>query len=186
MMAQLLDRIKERIAEPTGGKTTNARTEILPLPATASEITKAESQLGFELPPLLKILYLEVANGGFGPGPCQGILGVPSRKAAGRLNVVKAFRNCSGRGWQWPVHLLPVVYAGGDVFFCIDCDHAKNRVIAFDGDLGGLEESDISEPRNEWPYPDSPLAVCFRTRAESFEEFLEMWLVDESQLYRWV
>lgn len=183
-MARLLDRIKERAASPTGGKPKNARAVALPPPATTAEIDKAESRLGFELPALLRTLYMEVANGGFGPG--EGFLGVPSRKAVSRLDLVKAYRNCRGRGGQWPKHLLPVVYAGCDVFFCIDCDNTKSRVIMFDGDLGGLEESDISEPRSQWPYPDSPLAVCFRTRAKSFEDFLETWLADETQLYRWV
>jgi hypothetical protein len=183
-MARLLDHIKERVAMPSAGKAKNPHAVALPPLATASEITEVESQLGFELPFLLKTLYMEVASGGF--GPYQGFLSVPSSETAGGLDLVRAYRNCSGRGWQWPAHLLPVVYNGCDVYFCIDCDNAKNRVIVFDGDLGDLEESDISEPRSEWPYPDHPLAVCFRTRAESFEDFLEMWLADETQLYRWV
>lgn len=125
-MARLLHRIKERVAEPLAGRTKHARAVALPRPATASEIVKAESRLGLKLPSLLKTLYTEVANGGFGPG--QGFLGVPSRKSTAGLNLVKAYRNCGGRAWQWPAHLLPAVYAGCDVFFCIDCDDAKNRV----------------------------------------------------------
>lgn len=43
-------------------------------PATEYQICATERRLGFELPPLLRDLYLHVANGGFGPG--TGLRGV--------------------------------------------------------------------------------------------------------------
>jgi SMI1 / KNR4 family (SUKH-1) len=180
--AQVVSAIKKRVFQPVGVKKKKGRAPLLRPPATASEISKAESQLGFELPFLLKTLYMEVANGGFGPG--EGFLSVPSRNVAAGLNLVKTYRNCNGRGWQWPTHLVPVVYAGCDVFFCLDYDSLKNRVVMFDGDLGGLEESDVSEPHSQLAYSDSPMGVCFRTISKSFHEFLEMWLEEESQLFR--
>ncbi|GHO51366.1 SMI1/KNR4 family protein [Ktedonospora formicarum] len=42
-------------------------------PATNEQLLKTEQELGFPLPPLLRALYLHVANGGFGPG--YGLLG---------------------------------------------------------------------------------------------------------------
>ncbi|MGH4031337.1 hypothetical protein ACQB60_20655 [Actinomycetota bacterium Odt1-20B] len=51
-----------------------ARALSLPAPATEAAVTEAELVIGFPLPPLLRRLYLEVANGGFGPG--EGIVGV--------------------------------------------------------------------------------------------------------------
>jgi hypothetical protein len=182
-MIRLLERIKERVATLTRGRSKKTRALELPPPATAAEIAKAEARLGFQLPPLLKNLYLEIANGGFGPS--EGFLGVPTRKSTFRLSLLKAYRNCT-HGRQWPEHLLPVVYCGCEVFFCIDCDHRTYRVITFDGYLGDLEECDISEPRSQWPYPDSLLAACFQKRAKSFTAFLEMWLEEESQLFCWV
>jgi hypothetical protein len=44
-------------------------------PATEDQIRETEQQLGFPLPPLLRLLYTEIANGGFGPG--LGIVGTP-------------------------------------------------------------------------------------------------------------
>lgn len=44
-------------------------------PATEGQIRETEQQLGFPLPPLLRLLYTEIANGGFGPG--LGIVGTP-------------------------------------------------------------------------------------------------------------
>ncbi|MGW7607158.1 SMI1/KNR4 family protein [Streptomyces sp. NPDC054766] len=53
---------------------TVARAGTLPPPATPEAVAEAEQIIGFPLPPLLRRLYLEVANGGFGPR--EGILGV--------------------------------------------------------------------------------------------------------------
>ena len=46
----------------------------LPPPATAQAIAEAEEIIGYPLPRLLRRLYTEVANGGFGPE--SGIVGV--------------------------------------------------------------------------------------------------------------
>lgn len=43
------------------------------LPATKQQILETEQLLGFSLPPLLRLLYTQMANGGFGPG--NGIIG---------------------------------------------------------------------------------------------------------------
>jgi len=43
-------------------------------PATEDQLRATEETLGFPLPPLLRALYAEVANGGVGPG--MGIMGV--------------------------------------------------------------------------------------------------------------
>src|SRR4051794_22979980 len=104
-MARLLDRIKKRVAAEAGDGPKKRCNTPLPPPATRAEFAKAESQLGFNLPALLKELYTLIANGGFGPG--RGLLGVPSRKTPGALNLVKEYRNCLRRpGLQWPAHLL--------------------------------------------------------------------------------
>ncbi|MET7331075.1 SMI1/KNR4 family protein [Nonomuraea sp. NPDC005650] len=50
-------------------------TAALPPPAPLAAVAEAEEALGHPLPPLLRRLYLEVANGGFGPG--GAVLGVP-------------------------------------------------------------------------------------------------------------
>lgn len=44
--------------------------------ATAEAIEEVEETIGYPLPPLLRRLFLEVSNGGFGPGH-GGILGAP-------------------------------------------------------------------------------------------------------------
>ncbi|HZS77994.1 MAG TPA: SMI1/KNR4 family protein [Ktedonobacteraceae bacterium] len=44
------------------------------LPATPQQLAAAEKELGFALPATLRALYIELANGGFGPG--YGLRGV--------------------------------------------------------------------------------------------------------------
>ncbi len=43
-------------------------------PATDEQLATCAARLGFALPPVLRALYLQVANGGFGPG--DGLIGV--------------------------------------------------------------------------------------------------------------
>jgi hypothetical protein len=62
---------------------TVARARTLPPPATSEAVAEAEEVIGFPLPPLLRRLYLEVANGGFGPH--KGILGVRGGTAQGNF-----------------------------------------------------------------------------------------------------
>jgi hypothetical protein len=47
---------------------------IFPPPASQSQVDETEQMLGFALPPLLKKLYTEVGNGGFGWG--NGLIGI--------------------------------------------------------------------------------------------------------------
>lgn len=51
-----------------------ARSGFVFSPATEEQIHTTERRLGFTLPPLLRLLYLQLANGGFGPG--SGLCGV--------------------------------------------------------------------------------------------------------------
>ena len=57
-------------------------------PASMEAITEAEEALGFPLPPLLRRLFLEVANGGFGPP--GGILGVRGCQWVGDFQDIAA------------------------------------------------------------------------------------------------
>ncbi|MEU4116538.1 hypothetical protein AB0F71_18855 [Kitasatospora sp. NPDC028055] len=51
-----------------------ARDWDVPPPAPPEAVVKAERVIGFEFPPLLRRLYTEVSNGGF--GPADGVLSV--------------------------------------------------------------------------------------------------------------
>ena len=88
-MASLIERIRERVADPL--RAVDAAAWVRPMPAVAppaspEEVAAAEASLGFELPPLLRRLYLEVGNGGF--GPAYGLEGVPTASPRGGDIVV--------------------------------------------------------------------------------------------------
>jgi hypothetical protein len=76
-MSSIIERIRRRIQDPRLTSSANAfspRRQGLYPPAPVSILEAAEADLGFRLPPLLRDLYTQVANGGFGPG--YGIFGL--------------------------------------------------------------------------------------------------------------
>ena len=61
-----------------------------PGPASAEAVAEAEQVIGYRLPRLLRRLYLEVANGGFGPH--DGVLGVSGgRVGRGLADIVDVY-----------------------------------------------------------------------------------------------
>ncbi len=92
-------------------------------PASAEAVEAAERLLGHPLPPLLRRIYLEVANGGFGPG----VLGVEGgctddmgRTAVDWLNSEEHFG------------LFPVAYWGCAVYSYVDCSEPSAMMWGFD------------------------------------------------------
>ena len=174
----LIDRIRARLtAAQQGGRTIS-----LPAPATLVEIAAAESQIGFRLPDLIKQLYTQIANGGF--GPMSGLFGVPSPGAAPDWDLVRAYELLSSddyyNGGAWPDCLLPAIDCGHEVFLCVDCSDPQHRVIQLAVDDASLEEADFDDDdRQHRPFPEHPCSRMYRLVAPSLEEFLASWLDDE-------
>lgn len=59
---ELLERLKSIVF------TGKLRWQHVRSPVTESDVMQAEAMIGFALPSLLKRPYLEIGNGGFGPG----------------------------------------------------------------------------------------------------------------------
>ncbi|AGZ40969.1 SMI1/KNR4 family protein [Actinoplanes friuliensis] len=99
-------------------------------PATEEAVADAERIIGYPLPPLLRRLYLEVANGGF--GPFNGIEGVADGYAA-EEGMLENYLS-------WRVEDLPddfPAWTPGVVAFCdfgcamwalLDCRTPEGRV----------------------------------------------------------
>ncbi len=66
-------------------------------PATEHQLRETEQELGFSLPPLLRLCYTQVANGGFGPG--YGIIGV-----LGGFPHMDGFGEDIAQGYQQCLH----------------------------------------------------------------------------------
>lgn len=68
-MDQLIQQLRERVSDPLRA-VEHALTELprVPPALASAQLLRAEKLLGCQLPDLLKALYLQVGNGGFGPG----------------------------------------------------------------------------------------------------------------------
>ncbi len=138
----------------------------LPGPATAATLEAAEARLGVALPPLLRRLYLEVANGGLGPG--SGILGIRGGWTDHGRSIEDLYEEMSDSTtedprWVWPAGLVPLVDYGG-AFGCVDASTAEGRIVDWDPD-----ELDDRGPDGGW-------SRSFREVAPSLAAWLEAWL----------
>ena len=127
-------------------------------PATEDRVRAAEADLGFSLPALLRRIYLEVADGGFGPS--DGLLSL--REMVALYHELLA-GEVLPRGRQWPGHLLPVVRESQAVVG-VDRSSPEGQIVAWDED--GLEEFVTAA---EW-------AAAFKGEAPSLAEWLTGWL----------
>jgi hypothetical protein len=66
-------------------------------PAPTAAVEEAEALAGVPLPPLLRRLYLEVGNGGFGPG--YGVLGL---RGGHTVHNGEIALNSLKRSYEWP------------------------------------------------------------------------------------
>jgi hypothetical protein len=98
---------------------TVARAGILPPPATSEAVAEAEKVIRFPLPPLLRRLYLEVANGGFGPG--KGILGVSGGTAQGTFaDIAELYQDGPDPSGRIPAGLVLIYDWGCTTWSLVD------------------------------------------------------------------
>lgn len=150
---QLLDRVadKARTTRPWGWPS-------LPAPADEATVTRAESALGFALPPHLAALYLRVGDGGFGPE--YGLLSLLDSPPAGEPAAVTQYlaNRKSGRKdpeWPWPEQVLPISHWGCGMYACVDCRTPEGTVL--------LYEPNADDADHAW-YIDAPaLTAWLRT-----------------------
>jgi hypothetical protein len=146
----------------------NFRVE-LPAPATHQQIEAAEQRLGFDLSKLVRELYLEIGNGGFGPG-CrfleEGIwqgLGYSIERATEiYLRKQQAF-DLWGVSKEWNDvlrGLFPICDGGCQYHFMVDCNIENGPMIQYEG--SGFLSKD-----------------AFTLVAPTLRDWLEEWLNDE-------
>jgi hypothetical protein len=175
-------------------------------PATEQQIRETEQQLGFPLPPLLRLLYTQIANGGFGPG--YGIIGVAggvdypygsiARRYRWEVDFANALIQLDRGGWR---SLTP---EAREVLWE---DGIGSRELWEAGQLTAMELNDKSHPEPDIPWrsiwPSYLLPLCGHgcnittyifadteqtvqgmhdpdlVVAASLEEWLERWLAGE-------
>jgi hypothetical protein len=168
----ILDGLKERVKDPRRATDDTQHPGKVCRPATSRLIKSSEKRLGFRLPQLLRRIYTEVGNGGF--GPFYGFLGLEGGATLGEGKTLvaqyKELRNLKSenRLWKWPDRLLPVCSFGCGCWVCIDCKDRRLRLFMFDPN-NLQEELEGNEAKVNW-------ANAFWNMREFFESWLDGWL----------
>jgi hypothetical protein len=125
---ELVFRIKERANDPT--RRISCRGGPVPdlfSPTTCESVRAAESKMGFALPSLLARLYIEVANGGFGPG--FGLYGLPGGHAEDLRGLTLPELYLSDIEYEWPPKLVTICDWGCTMGSAIDCSSPDGDVV---------------------------------------------------------
>ncbi|MCP3854010.1 MAG: SMI1/KNR4 family protein [Actinomycetia bacterium] len=126
-------------------------------PATQELIAEAERAIGQPLPGLLRRLYLEVANGGFGPS--HGLLGVGTGHGeAPDETALDRYRELQSLGMAIPESLFPVCDWGCAILSLVDCADPSTQMWGFD------------------PNPVDQIEHAFFPQEMGFTGWLQLWL----------
>jgi hypothetical protein len=135
--------------------------------ATAPELDEDERRLGFPLPPLFKRIYMDVGNGGFGPG--YGLLGMSNGapddfgKTAPESYSLRRQGDPDNRDWFWPDALLPICHWGCAIYSCINCRDSNFPMQIFDPNV----------------HQDSDWRDAYFDEAPSFDSWIREWAEGE-------
>jgi hypothetical protein len=162
---ELIAQIRERLHAPPppepkvpGGFTiripflgNKAWDQKVPPPCTMADVEEAEQQLGRPLPDLLRRLYTEVSNGGFGPG----VLGLKGGwfDESGNTLVENYFAIQEGLEdiGEWPDGLLPLCDPQLAVTIC---HHPDGHIVEIDFDEVDFDEGEGWDEAFTDKYPD--------------------------------
>jgi hypothetical protein len=157
MSETLIRRLQERIrSEPTVDM--EVWPPIRPRPPVSEQaLAEAEARLGFALPSLVRALYTQVADGGYGPGygVVQLHILVESRLGMDEEDEAE---------WVCPERLVEFVGWGCNYFSGIDCSHPACPVFFYN---------------NDEAVEGATLTDCLLPEAYSLEEWLSAWLDGE-------
>ena len=131
-----IQRLREHLGKPAG-QFTEYETPTIRQPASEGDVACAEARLGMKLTPLLRRIFTEVADGGFGPG--YGLFSAGGPSPAGRPEtLVHVYEKLSSDS-EWPEFLLPINDWGCANWSCLDCRDDEGPIVMLAGDLGLFE-----------------------------------------------
>ena len=146
-------------------------------PLRPEHIDEAEEKLGFALPLLLRLIYTQVGNGGFGPG--EGLIPlIYERSSSDDESVVSEYLNrrsqCAGPSeFRWPDRMLPIADHGCGQLSCVllaESGDSDPPVITFEPNVS-TEES-TRRFLNGRPF----IAPGFLPEMKSLAAWLREWL----------
>lgn len=156
-----LFREKGLFKAPDGSRFSPAR------PADPADIDLVEEELGFGLPNLLKKLYVDLGNGGFGPG--YGVIGLSGGHTDRGHDLVSLYKelredDSGDPTYQWPAGVVPICHHGCGLYSCVHCLEDNMPVYWWTCD----EFSDDGESVPK-------IGDNFRLDKPSFEEWVKTW-----------
>jgi hypothetical protein len=136
-------------------------------PISTGAMEQAERLLGFTLPALVRRLYTELGDGGFGPG--YGFLPLLEAEHNGSeeaaVGLYLAFRqgDPEDASWLWPAGLLPICDWGCAIRSCVDCTRPQGSMSVFDPGAHGIGD---------------PMTKALLSNQGSVADFLRAWISD--------
>ncbi len=170
LIRQLQQRNADRNSATDGG--IHARKPFPPL--AAKDLRAAERAVGFKFPELVRSIYLEVGNGGFGPE--YGIVGTKGGAKLDGCSLESCYRDMlkleeHHAVWRWPQRLLPLANYGCSMWSCVDCEYKRLPMILWDPN--NLDsELDADDARLNW-------GNSFWDQSASLNTWLNRWLSEE-------
>ena len=148
--------------------------------ATPQEIEHAEKLIGFPLPEIVRRIYLEVRNGGFGSfhHPLLDIVTI--------ANEYFEARSAHERGHpEWPLCLLPICDWGCSILSCLDCASSGVPVVRVDynQDVPYMRQEYILTSDFQFFEPYSNNNVAAWIEASTLENWLGDWLAGVDQFH---
>lgn len=159
----LIERLKDiiRTSHHATGEPTLHRQRNIP-PVTMEELVQAEAQLGFTLPSFLRRIYLEVGNGGFGPGygllslneiPPNAVSDTTSlvadyqgMRAFSQKDIDEYFAEDEEKPSLWPERVVTLCDWGCNIYSCLDCSSPELPIFRMDSNENFLVEWAIEAP----------------------------------------
>lgn len=113
-------------------------------PVSAAQLESAEKQIGFQLPPLIREIYLQVGNGGFGPD--YGIIGLEGGHLSFKRHLVKSYFDFQSvesyllsagdypeyLEWTWEKSYLAYNHRGCNIHTVVDCASPHLQIYLLD------------------------------------------------------
>ena len=191
MTELLIARLNERAHDPKRaadevGSVRDAKGRPVPRiafpPATEEQIAGAEERLAFSLPPLLRQVYLEVGNGGFGPG--AGLYGLPTSPENEKDSAVGLYFELRRTLTKpaWPPGLLPLCDWGSGIGSFIDCTLPDAPVIRLDPNMPRADVG-VRVPAPKHYVRASQVATACWIESPSFGLWLEAWADGQPLFY---
>ena len=177
-MSTLIERLSARARDPKyatdEGQTAGRGGSPSPIaaPATAAQIAAAEASLGFRLPSLLRQIFQEVGNGGFGPG--DGLRGLSPGPGDAPDSLVGQYVALQRKNLAWPVGLLPLCVWGSGIASYVDSSLPDAPVIRLDPNMPRVDVTARVPATRHYDRDASVSEACW-VESPSLEVWLEAW-----------